>query len=320
MMTDRHNSLRDEAIEWAIRLGDPAFGDWEGFTAWLGADPAHLAAYDAVVAAGEAADPSLRALPQTPATPARPETATPERKPRARWAAGGLIAAAIVGGLGWAAMSLRPAPYAIETGPGEHRIVSIGTATIALNGDTRLRLDHHDPHVATLERGEALFDVRHDEKHPFAVRVGDDEVQDVGTRFDVTREGEDVRVAVAEGSVVYNPRGEAVHLGPGQQLAAAGDASTLHLTRTAVADIGGWREDRLSYEQAPLATVAADLSRGLGVDVEAAPDVAHQRFTGVIAYGGDKTRFLAGLGPLLDVGVEHGHQRWLLIRKPESRP
>jgi transmembrane sensor len=320
MMTDRHNSLREEAIEWVIRLSDPVFADWERFTAWLEADPSHLAAYDAVVAAGETADRPLRTLPDASSRPMPTESVATQGWPRARWAAGGLIAAAIVGAFGWSAMNLRPAPYSIETGPGERRIVSIGTATIALNGDTKLRLDRRDPHVATLERGEALFDVRHDEAHPFAVRVGDDEVQDVGTRFDVTRDGEDVRVAVAEGSVVYNPRGEAVHLGPGQQLAAAGNASTLHLTRTAVADIGGWREDRLSYEQAPLATVAADLSRGLGVEVEAAPQVAAQRFTGVIAYGGDKARFLASLGPLLDVGVERSHQRWLLTRKPESQP
>ncbi len=319
-MTDRHSSLREEAIEWVIRLSDPAFADWDGFTAWLEADPAHLAAYDAVVAAGDAADQTLRTLPDTSARPVRSETVAPKRRPVFRWATGGLIAAAIVGALGWGAVSLLPAPYSIETGPGEHRIVSIGTATIAMNGDTRLQLDHNNPHVATLDRGEALFDVRHDEAHPFAVRVGDDVVQDVGTRFDVTREGDGVRVAVAEGSVLYNPKAEAVHLGPGQQLAAADGAPTLRLTRTAAADIGGWREDRLSYEQAPLSTVAADLSRGLGVEVAASPEVARQPFTGVIAYGGDRARFLAGLGPLLDVAVEHGHQRWLLTRKPESRP
>jgi transmembrane sensor len=320
MMTDRHSSLREEAIEWVIRLSDAAFAEWDSFTAWLEADPAHLATYDAVVAAGETADQTLRTLHSTTGSPVRSETAIPESRSRVRWAAGGLIAAAIVGALGWGAVSLLPAPYSIETGPGEHRIVSIGTATIAMNGDTRLQLDHNNPHVATLDRGEALFDVRHDEAHPFAVHVGDDVVQDVGTRFDVTRDGGAVRVAVAEGSVLYNPKAEAVHLGPGQQLAAADGAATLRLTHTAVTDIGGWREDRLSYEQTPLSTVAADLSRGLGVELEAAPDVARKPFTGVIAYGGNRARFLAGLGPLLDVTVEHGHQRWLLTRKPESRP
>ena len=319
-MTDPQNSLREEAIDWAIRLGDPAFADWERFTAWLEADPAHLAAYDTVAAAGEMADGPLRTLTDTPARPVRSETVVLESKPRFRWAAGGLIAAAIVGAIGWGVMDLRPAPYAIETAPGQHRTVAIGTATIAMNGDTRLELDRHNPHVATLARGEALFDVRHDEEHPFAVHVGDAVVQDVGTRFDVTRQDKDMRVAVAEGSVLYNPKAEAVHLGPGQQLATTEGAATLRLARTAVADIGGWREDRLSYERAPLATVAADLSRGLGLDVAVSPEVARQPFTGVIAYGGDRDRFLAGLGPLLDVAVEHGHQRWLLTRKPESRP
>ncbi|WP_430098150.1 FecR/PupR family sigma factor regulator [Novosphingobium resinovorum] len=39
------NGIRDAALGWAVRAGDPAFADWEAFTLWLEADPAHARAY-----------------------------------------------------------------------------------------------------------------------------------------------------------------------------------------------------------------------------------------------------------------------------------
>jgi transmembrane sensor len=306
-MTDRAD-IRGAAIDWVVAQADPAFADWDGFLAWLEADPAHASAYEAVLAAGDAADPALETMPVIETVTARPPIWR-------RQATGGLLAAGIVAAIGVGYLNLRPSPFVIETGPGEHRTVALDTATIALNGDTRLVLDHRNPHLATLDRGEALFDVKHNEAHPFAVKVGSDEVQDVGTRFDVTRDPAGTRVAVAEGMVVYNPKAEAVRLGPGQTLDARLSQAELRVATAATSDIGSWREDRLSYRQAPLSIIAADLARGLGLPIEAAPDVASQPFTGVIAYGGDKAQFLDRLGPLLDVKVKQDQGRVLLIRK-----
>jgi transmembrane sensor len=311
-MTDRGDDIRAAAIDWAIRLADPGFSDWDGFLAWLESDPSHTPTYEAVLAAGDAAEPVLEAASGTEPTPvARPIWR--------RQAVGGLLAAGIVGAIGLGYVNLRPAPMIIETGPGEHRTIMTGSATIAMNGDSRLILDNHNLHIATLDRGEALFDVKHDEAHPFAVKVGGGEVQDVGTRFDVTRDTTGTRVAVAEGMVVYNPTLEAVRLGPGQTLDTRDGADEMRVAHAATSDIGSWRENRLSYRQTPLAVVAADLSRGLGVPIAAAPDIAAKPFTGVIAYGGDKARFLAGLGPLLDVGVNRDQGRWTLTRKADAR-
>jgi transmembrane sensor len=35
--------MMDAARGWAIRVRDPAFADWDGFTGWLEVDPRHAA-------------------------------------------------------------------------------------------------------------------------------------------------------------------------------------------------------------------------------------------------------------------------------------
>ncbi|MDF0488652.1 FecR domain-containing protein [Sphingomonas sp. H39-1-10] len=37
--------ISEAAIAWAVRVSDPAFADWEAFSDWLGAAPAHADAY-----------------------------------------------------------------------------------------------------------------------------------------------------------------------------------------------------------------------------------------------------------------------------------
>ena len=43
----------------AVRVGDPAFDDWDALTRWLEAHPAHLAAYEAAIADEEWAEAAL---------------------------------------------------------------------------------------------------------------------------------------------------------------------------------------------------------------------------------------------------------------------
>src|SRR3546814_6009135 len=45
------DTIREQALDWAVRAGDPAFEDWEALTLWLEQDPAHARAYDEVCAA-----------------------------------------------------------------------------------------------------------------------------------------------------------------------------------------------------------------------------------------------------------------------------
>lgn len=310
MMDDRHDRIEEQAVGWLVRLRDPAFDAWDAFTAWLEADAAHAEAYDAAALADDGLD-EIFATPVPVVVPVR-------RRAALGWI-GGALAASLVAVTSWSILST--SPYGIETRPGEVRTIALADGSrIILNGGTRVTLDHDNPRIATLDRGEALFTVVHDDSDPFVVRTGGAVLKDVGTVFNVVRDGGVTRVAVAEGAVIYNPDAEAVRLDPGETLSAVDGETQVTIGSAAPAAIGGWHEGRLAYDAAPLSTVAADLSRALGLPIRAAPEVAAMPFTGTIAIDGDRAAVVERLGPLLDVEVRRGQQGLVLASRNRAKP
>ncbi|WP_157216307.1 FecR family protein [Flavisphingomonas formosensis] len=322
-MTKPHDQIENEALDWVIRQRDPIFDDWDGFTAWLGADPAHADVYHAVATADQDMGALLQSAPARRAEPIRPAPAfspapPPQRRAVGRrgWLGGAVAASlALVGGYGW--MTTRALPYVVETAPGEHRTLALGDGTrIDLNGTTRLTLDRNHPRFASVDHGEALFTVVHDASRPFTVSVGGATLLDVGTVFNVVREAHETRVAVSEGAVVYNPDAEAVQLPAGKALRARDGDAPLDVTAVAPDSVAGWREGKLVYDGAPMAQVAEDLGRSLGLSVRAAPDVAARPVRGIITIsGGDKEAMLRSVGPLLDIAIGREGQTWVLTAK-----
>ena len=82
--------------------------------------------------------------------------------------------------------------------------------------------------------------------------------------------------------------------------------------RAEAGEIGGWREGRLTYSSAPIARVAADLSRSLGVTVEAAPEVAARPFSGLIVVDADAERLMPRVAALLGVEARRAGIGWRL--------
>ncbi len=274
----RDEAVREQATAWAVRTGDPAFGDWDGFTAWLERDPEHARAYDEVmVAVAEAAE----TVPPSPAElPPAINDDEPGRWTRRRWM-GGALAVAVAAMTAFGAWQLRGDSYAIETAPGEVQLVEIdGGGQIAVAGGSRLVLDRADPHRASLEQGQALFTLREDSGAAFSLTVGADTIVDIGTVFDVTHTGAGLRVAVSEGAVVLNPRTQNVRVSPGQSLTKAAGTDAYRISDVALAEVGEWRAGRLTFQDAPLAEVAADLSRATGTAFSVAPRASGQRVSG----------------------------------------
>jgi len=296
--------IREQAVAWAVRTGDPGFADWEAFTAWLEQDPAHAEAYDRVTAAVADAAAGLAALP-----PAANDEAPAFPRVRRSWLAGALAAslAALLAIGVWQVSSDR---YTMETAPGEIRTFALADGgEIALSGGTRLELDRDDPRFARLEQGQALFTIRHDAADPFRLEVGDDTLVDAGTVFDVRRSAAAMSVAVSEGAVVFNPYAQNVRLGPGDMLATTNGSYTVR--KVPLGQVGEWREGRITFQDASLAEIAADLTRATGISYTAGAGAATRTYSGsiVVMPLRDDPR---ALGPLLGVGVRPAGDGWVI--------
>lgn len=95
----------------------------------------------------------------------------------------------------------------------------------------------------TLQSGEARFTVKHDERDPFTVIVGDQRLIDVGTVFNVVKSADQMCVAVAEGAVRYEGLSRVVELEVGDALSADDDGS-IRINRESTASIGSWADAR----------------------------------------------------------------------------
>lgn len=295
--------VREQALDWAVRAGDPAFVDWDGFMLWLEADPDHVRAYDEVVAG--VVDASVLIAASLPANDDVAEVMYPRRR---RWLAGGIAALlAVVAGT-WVLQGQRRDLYRIETAMGETRVVALESGThVTLAGGSALALDRKDTRFARLDHGQALFAVRHDAAHPFQVAVGDERLVDVGTVFDVRHDGEDLTVAVSEGAVQFNPGDADVRISAGEMLRRT-EGSEAVVSRVPIEQVGEWREGRLTFETASLDEVAVQLRRATGIDYAAR---GNGTVSGSILIA-PLRRDPAQLGPLLGVSVRAEGGRWVI--------
>ena len=304
----RDLSPADAAALWRVQQDSGAPVEAGLFDAWL-EDPRNAAAWaqlDAAWAVFDAAeDAELDALR------AAALSAGPERRDPRRWR-GLAAAAAMVAVVGGGALLL-PRVGLLPVGPSTAP-VTVATAgtikTITLDDGSRMTLDIDSSaripaggRRVRLERGRAVFAVRHDAARPFSVVAGDRTIVDLGTRFEVGVAAGGVRVAVFEGRVrVDGGADRGTLLRPGQTLvASAGRADTVSSSRA-----GGealWQQGLAEFDNITLADAAAQISAGSPVKlVILDPRVAGLRVSGRFRLR-DPLRFATTVAEILPVRV-----------------
>jgi transmembrane sensor len=294
------DAITEEALVWRAKLArDDA--DWHGYTIWLEADPRHRAAYnrlDLIDAALAEHRENVTRLLQSP----RPSAPIIGRLRRSAGFVGGGIAAAIALFVTIPMIRDTASVRSYEAGAGSKRVVVLADdLSVTLGPASRILVAGKGAERIELTAGEAFFDVRHDPARTLTVSAGDFSISDIGTRFSVNLAGKALRVGVSQGTVsISSPRTQTVDVVAGKQLLSAGDRFTL--SPVAVTDVGSWRSGRLSYSDAPLSMVAADISRysGRPVVIDASLELAH--FSGSLAIG-DGSRLLTDLATVVGARV-----------------
>lgn len=295
-------SQREAALDWLVRTNDPEFEAWDEFSAWLESDSSNADAYHALAASEAEMRPFVEA---TPAIELPPRTAN---RPRLAIAAGVAVLAAAA----TAIVAPRMMPVEYSTGPGEMRIVSLGGQDqLVMNGDTKLELAGFDRRRVRLEEGQVLLRLTDPSKDKIQLLSGDLTLVDVGTVFEVARDGRDTRVVVSEGAVVADPGGAGLKLLPGQRLDTTDGAQVLQAMPADVSAVGSFQRGQLSYVDEPLSHVVADLRRSTGIDISASAAISARRFSGTLSVA-EVRRDPRSLAPLLGVAVEQSGQGWKL--------
>jgi transmembrane sensor len=293
---------REAALDWIVRTNDPDFEAWDEFTAWLEADVTNADAYHALAQSEQQMRPFVESAPV-------PDVVEPVRnRPRLAIAAGVAVLAAAAATI----IAPRMMPVEYSTGPGEIRMVSLGGQDqLVMNGDTRLELAGFDRRTVRLAEGQVLLKLNDAGQDKIELFSGDLKLVDVGTIFEVARDGRDTRVIVSEGAVVADPGGAGLKLMPGQRLDTTDGAMLLQATSADISSVGSFERGQLSYVDEPLDHVVADLSRSTGIDFSASAAISTRRFSGTLSVAEVK-RDPRSLASLLGVAVERSGQGWKL--------
>jgi transmembrane sensor len=162
-----------------------------------------------------------------------------------------------------------PASRTFATAVGERSNLQLPDGSrVELTTNTTIRLANGTKaRKVWLDKGEAFFQIVHDERRPFVIHALGFKVVDLGTEFSVRREDNRLKVVVLEGSVEIDPPASAqarkpVRIAAGET--AIADNRSITVARKSgreLADVLSWRTGILIFRRAPLAEVAAELNR-----------------------------------------------------------
>lgn len=262
----KHLAIEQQAAAWLARKdGDQWCAvDQAQLDQWLALATAHRVAYLRLAAAWSAANQLAPGVPE-------PAAAQAQRRPLPRFSTWRLAAAIVLtvgAAAGLLAVRSNVAEVRYETQLGAHQTHALKDGSeLTLNTATLLRARvSKNERTVWLDKGEAYFDIAHDQAHPFVVISGANRITVLGTKFTVRREAGATDVVVVDGRVQVD-NGQVSSLSPvilvkHQKLVAT--AATMLKSDESDARIEqvlSWREGKLVFDQVTLAYAAAEFNR-----------------------------------------------------------
>jgi len=315
-----HESGADRAMQWFVRLrsGHATFADRREFQLWIAADALHRQEFEKCSSLWDELDSAKPLLHEDLSRVAldwERATERPVFRPVWRWSPvrfssvlAALFVVVIAAGW-WLTTGFETGEY--RTTKGERRAVILPDGSmVTLNTETVVAtVFSFSERTVTLQEGEALFAVSHNDRRPFEVRAGSRVVRDIGTQFVVRRQDENVNVAVVEGAVEVQ---RFVQPSPAQswQLIKAGEQVSYGLTgelssvrSVSLAATTAWLEGKVMFEDRPLSEVIQEVGRYQTGEIRILdPGIGALKVSGVFGTN-DRMGFLKALEQVVPVSV-----------------
>ena len=260
-------TVEGQAVKWLIERDDAQTWTDEKqreFDAWLAQSPAHQTAFWRV----EASWTRTELIADL-----RPFGFGVNRVAQSRSWLGLFRVAAGLGlfamlGVGGALYFQKPEMQTFSTPVGGRRVITLlDGSQIELNTNTVVQIGTgENQRSVKLLQGEAFFQVHHDAAHAFTVAAAGHRVTDLGTKFLMRAQGENLEVTLLEGRASLEPEGRKqttpVILEPGDVALATDRSVTLKKrpTQTLIEGLA-WRKGILVFDNTLLADAAAEFNR-----------------------------------------------------------
>lgn len=166
---------------------------------------------------------------------------------------------------------------------GQYRLLLPDGTAVWLNAGSSLRypVAFSDRERRVTLTGEAYFEVMHNHKQPFRVQVGNQVVEDLGTRFNINAYADEpvASTTLLEGAVKINN----TLLKPGEQAQVTKEGIISVVKNINTADAVAWKEGFFVFRNDNLKTVMRELARWYDVEIIYQPNANNnQQFSGRI--------------------------------------
>lgn len=150
--------------------------------------------------------------------------------------------------------------------------------------------------IVTLE-GEAYFEVAKDAAHPFIVISGNQQVEVLGTHFNINNYSDEpcIKTTLLEGSVRVRARGDArpSMLKPGQQSVTTGDQ--LEVKSVDTDEVMAWKNGYFQFDDEPITSIMRKLSRWYDVQVNYEDGISTEGINGRVSRNNNISQVIKAL-------------------------
>jgi len=174
---------------------------------------------------------------------------------------------------------------------GQYQIQLPDGTRVWLNAASRLTypvsFETRKERIVTLN-GEAYFEVAKDKKHPFKVKSQGQEVEVLGTHFNISGYSDEavIKTTLLEGSVRISSLQGTGLLKPGEQ-AIYSPGRKLMIVPADLESAVAWKNGDFSFNKENLRSVMQKISRWYDVDIEYKENISDYEFTGTVSRFGN---------------------------------